>query len=548
MSTYRRGSCSKIDTCFFLTVKIDETTGLSDANKALIAPLTKSQSDEAGKISFPGDIFTTDTRVSVGGLDALINLRLYDAYVRNLDTVGSPLSVLEPIQDKANELGNTALFGKNDPVQVGFQFYISISDAKSEIRNDLSVGVDLDSVLVMIDALLKMSEDRFLTMAVRHLTDLNCWLYMMPAPSLDPRGISIEGTTIPLGLTKLDASIAKVRLNVTCNDCTSPGMSKLSQLLSTEEAADAATDVANMLFDYMAELLGGEYLQTRFNMLLNDAEHLCPVSPTYDKAYVAPQYAPFQSPEQKSSLRVLVLLGISSGMLLFAVLTVMTCVKCFVQRRHRRWLKSLDARKLHGLLQLQARERSKEDALNDLSKSLFRSSEVPLSLRLGMPIIILGNIGFFLSGHLSLGATVNIEAHLAEQAFSVKNFFEFSMLRSTLEIWDAGGKELAVMIFVFSVLWPYTKQLLTLCVWFASPKMLSISRRGSTLLWLDTLAKWSMVDIMTLIVTVAGFRISIQSPDVGFLPNDFYKLDLLVVPMWVSLRIIGSTRDADATL
>jgi uncharacterized paraquat-inducible protein A len=151
-----------------------------------------------------------------------------------------------------------------------------------------------------------------------------------------------------------------------------------------------------------------------------------------------------------------------------------------------------------------------------------------------MPVIILGNIGFFLSGHLSLGATVNIEARLAEQAFTVRNFFEFSMLRSTIEIWNAGGKELAVMIFIFSVLWPYTKQLITMMVWFAPPSALGVTRRGSTLQWLDTLAKWSMVDIMTLIVTVAGFRISIQSPSVGFLPEDFYSLNLLVVPMWVS--------------
>ena len=68
--------------------------------------------------------------------------------------------------------------------------------------------------------------------------------------------------------------------------------------------------------------------------------------------------------------------------------------------------------------------------------------------------------------------------------------------------------------------------------------MISISKQRSTLLWLDTLAKWSMVDIMTLIVTVAGFRISIRSPDVGFLPDDFYSLDLLVVPMWVSALFV----------
>ncbi len=44
---------------------------------------------------------------------------------------------------------------------------------------------------------------------------------------------------------------------------------------------------------------------------------------------------------------------------------------------------------------------------------MFLSPEIPLLVRLTMPLIIVGNIGFFMSGHLSLGATVNIEAEIA---------------------------------------------------------------------------------------------------------------------------------------
>lgn len=525
---------------------VDETTGLSDMNKGIVAPLTRAQSEEAGKLAFPGDLFATDTRVNVGGLDALINLRVYDAFIRNLDTVGDPLSLLELIEDEAFQLSNTATIGKNDPVQVGFQFFISISGSDSEIRNDLSVVVDLQSLYVLADALIKLAEERFFTMPVRHLTNLNCWLSMMPAPLLNARGLGKQGESSNLGLTRLDASVARVKLNVTCNDCSSPGMMEFSELLSTSEAADAATDVANMIFDYVTTLLGGEFLQTTLDRLLNDAQRMCPSSSLYNSSYVSPAYAPFESPTQESSLRVLVLIGISAGSVLLGVLAVMTVVKCVVRRRHRRWIGTLEGRKVQALLQLQVRESNKEAALNSMSRSMAMSPEIPMWLRYGMPIIILVNIGFFLSGHLSLGATVNIEARLAEQSFSVKNFFEFSMLRSTLEIWEAGGKELAVMIFIFSVFWPYAKQLITLVVWFMSPDKLSISRRGSTLLWLDTLAKWSMVDIMTLIVTVAAFRISVQSPQVGFLPDDFYSLDLLVVPMWVSICFLKWTQYSSA--
>jgi Paraquat-inducible protein A len=130
------------------------------------------------------------------------------------------------------------------------------------------------------------------------------------------------------------------------------------------------------------------------------------------------------------------------------------------------------------------------------------------------------------------------------------------MGRSTVEIWNAGGKVLAILILLFSGIWPYTKQAITLVLWFASPRTVSVEKRGSLLLWLDTLAKWSIVDIFVLIVTVAGFRVSVRRyaavtrtvPRLAFmlrcispierfspgliLPDNFYSVNLLVVPMW----------------
>lgn len=74
----------------------------------------------------------------------------------------------------------------------------------------------------------------------------------------------------------------------------------------------------------------------------------------------------------------------------------------------------------------------------------------------------------------------------------------------------AGGEELAILIFLFSFIWPYTKTLLTMFLWFTSPSTVSVGRRGSILLWLDFLAKWSSIDIFVLIVTIVGFRVSVQ--------------------------------------
>merc|ERR1712087_384480 len=117
--------------------------------------------------------------------------------------------------------------------------------------------------------------------------------------------------------------------------------------------------------------------------------------------------------------------------------------------------------------------------------SLVRSKEVPLFLRLFVPIVIIGNIALFLSGHLSLGGTVNISGTFAGQGFNVQGFFEFSMAKSTIEMWNAGAKSLAILIAIFSGVWPYSKLLITLLVWFAPPRWISSNRRANLLHWLD---------------------------------------------------------------
>merc|ERR1712194_385074 len=74
---------------------------------------------------------------------------------------------------------------------------------------------------------------------------------------------------------------------------------------------------------------------------------------------------------------------------------------------------------------------------------------------------------------------------------------------------------------------------ITLVLWFTPTSLMPISRRGSILLWLDWMAKWSMIDIFVLIICLIAFRVSVNSPsNLAFLPEGFYSLDLLVVPLW----------------
>jgi hypothetical protein len=43
-----------------------------------------------------------------------------------------------------------------------------------------------------------------------------------------------------------------------------------------------------------------------------------------------------------------------------------------------------------------------------------------------------------------------------------------------------------------------------------------------------------MVDVFVLLMTLASFQLSVESPDLGFLPTGLYSINMLVVPLWVS--------------
>ena len=107
---------------------VDPNSGLAAINTKLIDDFTKSQSGTPGRLFFPGDILNSERRVRAGGLDAKVRLRAYDAFINNLDTMGTPLTILEPISGEPNMLNNSAEIGVNRTLQLGIRFFFGISN------------------------------------------------------------------------------------------------------------------------------------------------------------------------------------------------------------------------------------------------------------------------------------------------------------------------------------------------------------------------------------------------------------------------------------
>jgi len=511
-----------------------DINGLSKMND-LVASLTERQSDEGGDLYYPGGVFRQDLDVALNGLNAAIELGVSDVRISNLDSLGAPIKVLQPVYGESSVVNNTATIGAGpDPLKAEFRLLIKGKGDEIEVHNDLVLGLSLQNIDMMLELLAQIQEAPFLNFPLQDLLNMNCWLATVVKPIIDSYGIREEDEESGIMLRQLALAVAEARLDIECIECSSPLIVEMAAQVGSQEGIQDTTEVANMIFDYISNLLGGQFIQSELDKIILEAEMKCPHSVAYQQDFQGIQYQEMVAPDKEGDVAgfLIAIVSVIAFLSVFAGVAIVI-TKHVSRRRHNRWMTTLNRTQKFELEKMQSDEDKRQKDLNKRILSLFWSKEVPLFIRLIMPIVILGNIGLFLSGHLSLGGTVNISGSFAGQAFNVDGFFEFSMAKSTIEMWNAGAKSLAILIVLFSGVWPYSKLLVTLFLWFAPTRWVSSKRRGSILCWLDVLGKWSMVDVFVLLMTLASFKLSVESPDnLSFLPDSLYSINMMVIPLW----------------
>jgi hypothetical protein len=262
----------------------------------------------------------------------------------------------------------------------------------------------------------------------KDVTNLHCWLATIPPPPLDGRGIRLNGAKPSLSIVSFSSHLKNLVLNITCIACSSTGVADLSEWLSTMGATSELTNAANRFLSYASELLGGSYFEVAVDRMLNEAPRHCPHRAEFDEKFLPIEYGAFQTTTMSgSTTSVFLTLAIVLVVAAVAVALVASATVCLVRRRYRSWLTTQIPEKVVWLWRQQTKVNAIENQMNTSTTSIFRSSDVPRWIRLLMPVVILGNTALFLSGHLSLGATVLVEASIADDAFTVSKFFEFSV-------------------------------------------------------------------------------------------------------------------------
>ncbi len=86
---------------------------------------------------------------------------------------------------------------------------------------------------------------------------------------------------------------------------------------------------------------------------------------------------------------------------------------------------------------------------------------------------------------------------------------EVSILDSVWRLLESGEVFLFVVLTIFSILFPIAKLVAAFYLWFLAP----VTRPGflRTLVWIETIGKWSMLDVFVVALIVVALQISIVS-------------------------------------
>ena len=408
---------------------VDEK-GMSRLNAA-IALMLGLDSNQEGEIILAQEIISQSMDIDLNGIKANIELEVSDVSVSNIDSLGA-LKLLQPIMGESSVLDNEASLGVGeDPISLSLRLKVKGKCDKVDFNNEVELSLSLQNLIFIVQLLAEMEEPSFLFFPLEDIKNFNCWLSSIMTPALDAYGIRIGENDSGVVLRKLAIEVERANLDMKCIYCSSPMIQSMEHMFQTQAGIEETTATVNRLFDYGTTLLGGEYMQTTVDRMLKEAGYQCPHSPMYEQQFAGLKYEelpPIEANEESSiEFLIAILVVVAAIAMISASMFVITT---FVKRRHHRcWMETLNDSQVEDLKRLEQDDKKRQRDLNKRMNPLIFSQEVPCLVRYFMPIIIIGNIGLFLSGHFSLGATVNISAgNIGEEGFKVENFFTFSMV------------------------------------------------------------------------------------------------------------------------
>eukprot|EP00941_MAST-03F_sp_MAST-3F-sp1_P002101 g2101.t1 len=179
-------------------------------------------------------------------------------------------------------------------------------------------------------------------------------------------------------------------------------------------------------------------------------------------------------------------------------------------------------------------EKSRREKMSETwdQPSLFHHPATGSFTKYFVPFMIAVNVYAFYLSHVEKMGSVRVDiAIISARLFDQFGPMDFSIIQALDILFKTKTWPLFALILVFSVLWPYLKLILMLYCWFAPPGCMSHKSRGGTLVSLDMLGKWSLVDIYIILMFMIAFNVEVLSPtSLEIFPKNLWYAKAVVKP------------------
>ena len=264
-----------------------------NANIRFVRPMTTDQSGQqvsltalAPWIDFIEEAQPQETGGSSSSWVELLGwgrfeLKAFDGKVQNLDTIVSPLEVVQPVDSMV--LANVIQTGDQTPTRP-----LSLSTRMSmlgigkdgEVRdmaNEVEFSLSIPTSMLSFDAVVAMNETALVHFPLRDLENQFCWLATL----------SNDADTPGLDMERVITTISAFSFNVTCVSCSSPGGAALPEIMNVLKEAQFSSVFQPYLEGLLAEVVQSAWDNMDFPSMIKDAPRLCPHHPDYDPQAVA---------------------------------------------------------------------------------------------------------------------------------------------------------------------------------------------------------------------------------------------------------------------
>jgi len=448
-----------------------------------------------------GDVLSTTSSLGLAGLQADFTAKVHDVRIENFDSFGGNLQFLEPVDFNAHSLNTSASIGVGGKdVRLEAKLLLDVADEKGglQLRNEVLISLELRRASLVLLLVVEILERQFFSVQLKDTLDPSCWLYTMYLPSASGTD-STDAATGLLSMTQNSSfTVEQLAVNISCLNCTSPDFDRLMYRLYSPDT----------LLDLWDALLKSDYLQNLTNGILGAASKQCPQSSAYDPGFTfrdlfmpGEQGWVIATPERDRAAHYF---NVSIAAVSIVLIVSSALLMLFVSFRYQKWKETLSHGSLDRLREIEKFEQKEQLQVNERAHSLFHSVPcLPRRTRLGFPLVLVITLALQLAGHLGVLSAVDLWGQIAGQPFFIGDFLQFTFVDAAVAAYGNGGPEMAVLVLIFTGIWPYLKLLAMFTLWFAPPSKVSVTRRHSVAHWLDVLAKLSIVDIFLVLLIVA---------------------------------------------